>query len=157
MNEQLEKARKWKKIANVVWYACVGLILLVAGIWERWVPEVPPVVANLIFVFLGLVFLMVAFVEGRHDALASVLISQEQYSERKTVAVRMTMFFGGLLGLLGCGTVIAVLKDGEVSAWVLPGIIFLFVAFCINRELFEIFFLKRLGKVGTNNPNQVEG
>lgn len=155
-NEQLARAKKWKGIANVAWYVCMGLGILASLTWGWWAPEHPSAVALNVGCFLvGFVFFSVAFFEGRYRAVSARPISFDKYSEEKTFAVRVTIFSGVLFTVLGCVCIFAVLKNGETSAYSIPGLAFLFFSLIPSRHLVEIYFLKRLGKVveGEGNRN----
>ena len=150
-NEQLKKAKMWKLIFQAAWWTCMGLFLFAVVCYEFWAPEHPSAMAvNMVCSFLGVICLAQSFFEGRYDAFASKPVLRGKYLEKKTFAVRSTIFCGALLSLIMFANILAALKSGEFGgAWSIPGIVFFFGAFIVSRYLWEIFFLKRLGKIET--------
>ena len=149
-NEQLKRAKKLKMIFLAAWWSCMALGLLGSMSYDWWAPEhITATQANVVCIILGLVCFAQAFFEGRFDALSSGTLSTEQYADRKMLAKRGTIFFGVIVVLLAVGSIVGLLKSGEVGAAAIPGMIFFFVAFGTNRWLWEAFWLKRLGKIET--------
>ena len=153
MKTELEKAKMWKVVFQAAWIG--GLILfMISGLAYAWWSPLPPstmtMVTSAMYFLLGVIFLVQSFFEGRYDALASSPVSVEKYSARKTFAVRSTILFGLIFALLGSVTIWAILQGGALGGtWLIAGMIFFFSAFVGNSYLWEIFFLKRLGKVET--------
>jgi len=149
-NDQLKKAKMWKLIFQAAWFSCFVVGAFGGASYEWWAPEhITNTQVNVVCIIVGLVCFAEAFFKGRFYALSARTLSAAQYADRKMLAKRGTIFVGVLVVLLACGSIGSLLKSGEVRAAAIPGMVFFFVAFGTNHWIWEVFFLKRLGKVSS--------
>ena len=155
MDARLKKARWCESFFAVGGGVCIFvLILLIWNMGWAWF-QTNTLLTNLTNFVGGTMIFGMYFFSGLTSAMSGWAIWDYEYLRRK----RRLQWAVGLLGLLVIGSVLFHFLHGPILSsspmnWAqMPGVIFVLVVLLINPLIWELFWLKRLGKVKKMEAN----
>jgi len=147
MESELDRIKKKESVAKVVyWVFLFALIVPLALLPDqvRMVLEAP-VIANAVMLVFGAGLVVSAFYHGKFYAMRCSRVSLSVYYDNRKFAWVVSGVMAGLLFIIGATSFRV--AEWDLSAWILPGAIFLICCFVLDFRIWQCFWLKRLGKV----------